>query len=317
VSTSEFVVSTERRPIVADTTASSPTGRRLDRQRMQRTSIPLMLPAAILLVVLFVGPIIYSFYLGFTNLKLVGPTARHHRFTGLDNVNRLIGDRVFHQSLSLTAIFVIGSGVLLTTIVALALAIAMEKALTVTSGVVGIVVMIAYMIPPVTIAITWVAAGTPGGAVTRLFGNSDADLLNNHPMMLVSGANAWSLTGLAMLLFSAALRNIPSDIVEAAQLENANAVQRFVKITLPLLKPTIVTTVLLISLMSLANFTIIYLMTGGGPGSDTMILPVYSYQQGFFFNDLAYGALIGNVTVIIATVVSALFVYFSRPKAGK
>jgi multiple sugar transport system permease protein len=91
-------------------------------------------------------------------------------------------------------------------------------------------------------------------------------------------------------------------------------VQRFMRITLPLLKPTIVTTVLLTSLMSLANFTIIYLMTGGGPGNDTMILPVYSYQQGFFFNDLAYGALIGNITVLIATIFSALFVYFSRPR---
>src|SRR5262245_5535786 len=104
MSTSEAVASTERRPKVANPAPSSPTGQRLDRQRMQRTSIPLMLPAAILLIVLVVGPIIYSFYLGFTNLKLVGPTARHHRFTGLDNINRLIGDKVFHQSLSLTAI---------------------------------------------------------------------------------------------------------------------------------------------------------------------------------------------------------------------
>jgi multiple sugar transport system permease protein len=294
--------------------AARPAGQRLDRQRMKRTSMPLLLPAAILLISLFVAPILYSFYLGFTNLKLVGPTARHHRFTGVDNLLRLIHDGVFHQSLYLTAIFVIGSGVLLTTIVALALAVAMQKALLTTSGIVGLVVMVAYMIPPVTIAIMWVAAGRPGGAITRLFGSANSDFLNNDPMMLVSAANAWSLTGLAMLLFSAALRNIPADIIEAAQLENAGAVQRFTRITLPLLKPTIVTTVLLTSLMSLANFTIIYLMTGGGPGNDTMILPVYSYQQGFFFNDLAYGALIGNITVIIATIFSALFVYFSRPR---
>lgn len=295
--------------------AAVPRGPRLDRQRLLLSSIPLLAPAAVLLLGLFAGPIVYSFYLGFTNLKLVGPTARHHQFTGLDNVQRLVGDKVFLQSLGLTALFVIGSGVILTTVVALALAVAMRGALKITSGIVGIIVMVAYMIPPVTIAITWVAAGTPGGAVTRLFGIADVSLLNDHPMALVSGANAWALTGLAMLLFSAALRNIPSDILEAAQLENAGAVQRFVLITLPLLKPTIVTTVLLISLMSLANFTIIYLMTGGGPGSDTMILPVYSYQQGFLFNDLAYGALIGNVTVVIATLVSALFVYFSRSEA--
>ena len=293
-------------------TLPEPSGPRHDRQRFQKASLPLLFPAAALLIVLFLAPIAYSFYLGFTNLKLTGPTARHHRFTGLDNIHRLISDGVFHESLYLTAIFVIGSGVVMTTVVALALAVAMQRAPGAVSGVVGIVVMIAYMIPPVTIAIMWVAAGTPGGVITMLVGQSQADILHTYPMLLVSAANAWSLTGLAMLLFSAALRNIPADIVEAAQLENAGAIQRFIRITLPLLKPTIVTTVLLISLMSLANFAIVFLMTGGGPGTATMILPVYSYQQGFFFNDLAYGALIGNITVVITTIFSALFVRFSR-----
>lgn len=292
-----------------------PEGARLDHQRLQKSSLPLLLPAAVLLIGLFLGPIVYSFYLGLTNLKLVGPTAQNHRFTGLDNIHRLIDDGVFRESVYLTAIFVIGSGVLLTTVVGLALAVAMQKALVATSGIVGLIVMVAYMIPPVTIAIVWVAAGKPGGAITSLFGSSQSDFLNNNPMMLVSAANAWALTGLAMLLFAAALRNIPADIIEAAELENANAVQRFTRITLPLLKPTIVTTVLLVSLMSLANFTIVFLMTGGGPGTATMILPVYSYQQGLLFNDLAYGALIGNITVVIAVIFSALFVYFSRPKA--
>jgi len=291
---------------------AEPVGPRHDRQRFSKASLPLLGPAAVLLIVLFLAPIAYSLYLGFTNLKLTGPTARHHSFTGMENIHRLLSDGVFHQSIWLTAVFVIGSGVVLTTGFALAVAVAMQRAPAAVSGTVGIIVMIAYMIPPVTIAILWVAAGTPGGAITMLVGQTDSDLLHTYPMLLVSAANAWSLTGLAMLQFSAALRNIPEDIVEAAQLENAGAIQRFVRITLPLLKPTIVTTVLLVSLMSLANFAIVFLMTGGGPGTSTMILPVYSYQQGFFFNDLAYGALIGNITVVITTIFSALFVRFSR-----
>jgi multiple sugar transport system permease protein len=75
--------------------------------------------------------------------------------------------------------------------------------------------------------------------------------------------------------------------------------------------------VLLISLLSLANFTLVFLMTQGGPGTSTMILPVYSYQQAFTNNRLAYGALIGDVTVIIATIFSALFVYFSRQRRDR
>lgn len=293
----------------------APTTRRLDRRRLEWQSAPLMLPAAVLLVVLFLGPVIYSFYLGLTNLQLVGPTSLHYQFTGLANVKTLIDDAIFRKSLYLTAFFVVGSGVIGATGVGLALAVAMQKALGAMRMAVGAMVMVAFMLPPITAAFVWYAASTNGGSLPTLFGTPGSDFLLKSPMVVVAAANAWCVTGLAMLLFSAALRNIPGEIMEAAELERATGVQRFVRITLPLLKPTIVTTVLLITLLSLANFTIVYLMTQGGPGSATMILPVYSYQQAFTFNRLAYGALIGNVMVIIATIFSALFVYFSRQRS--
>jgi multiple sugar transport system permease protein len=160
----------------------------------------------------------------------------------------------------------------------------------------------------------WYAASTAGGTLTTLFGSPSSDFLHDFPLLLVSAANTWSLTGLAMLLFGAALRNIPSEVIESAELESATAVQRFVRITLPLLRPTIVTTVLLMTLLSLANFTIVYIMTGGGPGTSTTILPVYSYQQAFVFNHLAYGALVGDAMVLLATVVSFVYVRVSRAR---
>jgi multiple sugar transport system permease protein len=294
--------------------AAIPTGRRLDRVRFQWSSIPLLLPAAALLIVLFLGPVLYSFYLGFTNLDLIGPTALHYRFTGLDNVRRLIHDVVFHQSLYLTAFFVVGSGVVGATGVGLILAVAMERALGWVRLLIGAIVILCFMLPPITVAMVWYAASTANGTLTTLLGSPQSDFLHSLPMVLVSAANAWSLTGLAMILFAAALRNIPTDIMESAVLENASAVQRFGRITLPLLKPTIVTTVLLMTLLSLANFTVVYVMTGGGPGTSTMILPVYSYQQAFQFNHLAYGALIGDVMVLLATVFSILYVRVSRAK---
>jgi multiple sugar transport system permease protein len=297
-----------------DRKATVPTTGRLDGRRFQWGSIPLLGPAGVLLVVLFLAPVAYSFYLGLTNLELIGPTSRHYHFTGFDNITFLIHDAVFHQSLYLTAFFVIGSGVIGATGVGLALALAMQKAINSLRLLIGAIVMLCFMLPPITAAILWYAASTSGGSLPTLFGTSGSDFLHSAPMVIVSAANAWSVTGLAMLLFAAALRNIPGEIMEAAELENSNAVQRFVRITLPILKPTIVTTVLLITLLSLANFTLVYLMTQGGPGNSTMILPVYSYQQAFTFSHLAYGALVGNVMVIIATIFSALFVYFSRER---
>lgn len=295
--------------------AESPSGPRRDRVRFSWGSIPLLLPAIGLLVALFVGPVIYSFYLGFTNLQLIGPTSQHYSLTGMANLTRLIHDAVFHQSLYLTAFFVLGSAVIGATLVGLILATAMQNALGAARAIVGGMAIVCFVLPPVVVALAWYAATTSHGAYTALFADSGGDYLAAAPMVVVSAANAWNLTGLAMILFAAALRNIPGEILESAKLENASAVQRFFRITLPLLRPTLVTTILLMTLLALANFTVVYIMTAGGPGTSTMILPVYSYQQAFQFDNLGYGALVGDAMVILATVLSFVYVRLARGRA--
>jgi multiple sugar transport system permease protein len=292
-----------------------PAGARLDKKRFNWSSIPLLLPALGLLALLFVGPVIYSFYLGFTNDQLLGPTSKHFNFTGSANLHRLVDDPVFHQSLYLTAFFVIGSAVVGATLVGLILAVAMQNALGVTRVVVGGLVIVCFVLPPIVVALAWYAASTAHGTYTGLFGMPNADFLQSAPLLVVSAANAWNLTGLAMILFAAALRNIPTEILESAEMENASAAQRFFKITLPLLRPTLITTILLMTLLALANFTVVYVMTAGGPGTSTMILPVYSYLQAFQYNNLAYGALIGDAMVILATILSFVYVRLSRERS--
>jgi multiple sugar transport system permease protein len=288
-----------------------PTGRRLDKDRFQWGSVTLLLPALALLVVLFLIPVGYAFFLGFTNLRLVGPTALSYHFTGTANLHQLAGDSVFPDSLKLTAIFVAGS-VVGTVIVGLALAMLMRHAYGLIRIVVGGVVVVAWMMPAVTAGMTWYASTTAGGTFAAMSGLSRSDFLHSQPMLIVTLANTWSQCGFAMLVFSAALRNIPGEVIEAATLENASPIQRFRMIMLPLLRPTIVTTVLLVTLLTLANFALIYIMTQGGPGNATNILPVYSYQQAFSFNNLAYGALIGDVMVVIATVLGFAYVRAAR-----
>jgi multiple sugar transport system permease protein len=174
--------------------------------------------------------------------------------------------------------------------------------------VVGGVVVIAWMMPAITAGMTWYASTTAGGTFATLTGLSNSDFLGSYPLLVVTIANIWSQTGFAMLVFGAALRNIPSEILEAADVENASRFQRFRLIVLPMLRPTMTAIVLLVALLSLANFSLIYVMTQGGPGNATNILPLYSYQQAFQFNNLAYGALIGNVMVVIAAIFGVLYV---------
>jgi multiple sugar transport system permease protein len=280
---------------------------RNDRERFQWGSLALLTPAFALLVVLFLIPVGYAVYLGFTNLTLVGPTAVHWGFTGAQNLTRLRTDTTFIASLRFTAFFVVGS-IIGVVVVGYGLASLLQRAQTWIRVIVGGVVVIAWMMPAITAGMTWYASTTAGGTFATLTGLSQSDFLSSQPLLIVTIANIWSQTGFAMLVIGAALRNIPNEILEAATVENASPWQRFRLVTLPILRPTITAVVLLVALLSLANFSLIYVMTQGGPGNATNILPLYSYQQAFQFNNLAYGALIGNVMVLLAAFFGVLYV---------
>ena len=290
-----------------------PEGRPADRERFQWGSIALLAPSMVLLIVLFIIPVVYAFYLGFTNLELVGVNAAYWHFTGLANLHQLLSDHVFRSSVWLTLIFIVGSvvGVVL---IGLALAVLMQTALAPLRILAGGIVIIAWMMPAITAGMTWYASTTAGGTFGTLLGMQNSDFLHREPLLIVTLANVWSQTGFAMMVLGAALRNIPRDILESADIENASRWQRFTRITLPLLRPTIVTTVLLITLISLANFGLIYVMTQGGPGNATNILPLYSYQQAFQFNNLAYGALVGNALVLLCAIFGVIYVRVSRAR---
>lgn len=293
--------------------ATSPAlGPRLDRARVNSSSFALLAPAAVLLGGLFLGPVLYAVYLGFTNLQLVGLHAIRYSFTGWTNVDFLLGDSTFYKSLLLTVYFVVGSGAVGATLLGLVLAIAMQGSTRVSRLAGSAVAILAWTLPPTTIAFVWKATTTQGGLIAKALNSQTLDLLYQHPMLIVSIANAWSFAGLSLILFGAALRNIPTDLFEAARLEGATSGQCIVRITIPMLRTTIVTVALLMMLQTFANFTIVYLMTAGGPGDESSILPVYAYIVGFKFQKLGYAALLGDIMVILSAILGGFFLYFGR-----
>jgi len=280
---------------------------RQDKTRLEWSSLALLTPAFALLMILFLVPMGFAIYLGLTNLTLVGPTAVHWGYTGMENLTRLKGDTTFWSSLWVTAGF-IGGSIVGVVILGYGLASLLMRATTWLRVVVGGIVVVAWMMPAVTAGMTWYASTTGNGTFATLLGTPNSNFLDAQPLLIVTLANVWSMTGFCMLVMGAALRNIPSEAIEAAMVENASSWQRFRMIVLPLMRSTIIAVVLLTALLSLANFSLIYIMTQGGPGNATNILPLYSYQQAFSYNNLAYGALIGNVMVLIATVFGVLYV---------
>ena len=287
-------------------------GPRLDRERFQWSSLLMLAPGLALLGGLFLGPVLYAFYIGFTNLALVGSRSRDYSFTGLENVTRMLGDYVFVKSSWLTILFVVGSAIVGQSVLGMLLAILLRNAVVPIRVVVGSVVIVAWVLPEITVALIWYAFSQAGGTLSILLGHTSSNYLVLVPMLIVSVANLWRNVAFSMLVFSAGLRNLPTEVLEAAEVEGASAWRRYRMVVLPLLKPTIVTNLLLVTILNLSEFTLIYAMTQGGPGIETMTLPLYVYQEAFVFHQLGYGTAISLVLVLIGAVFSLLFVRASR-----
>jgi len=298
---------TRRRATVA------PAGIR-ERQRLKASTLAWLTPASALLIGLFLVPIGYAIYLGFTNLELLGPTAQNYSFTGLANVRRMIHDPVFWSSVKLTLIFVVGSGIIAQTILGLALALLGQRAHVTVRASVGSVVVLAWVLPEIAVAFIWYAFSQAGGTLSVLTGHSNSDLLSTAPLLIVSVANTWRGTAFSMLVLSAGLRNVPQEADEAAQLEGASYWKRLLRVTLPIMRPTLMINMLLITLGTISDFTLIFAMTQGGPGNQTAILPVYMYIEAFQFNALGYGTTIALALMLIGALLSVFYIRQLRPE---
>jgi multiple sugar transport system permease protein len=290
-------------------------GPRLDRERFQWGSLTMLTPALALLGLLFIFPVIYAGYLGFTNLALVGARSRDYGFTGLDNIVRMVGDYVFIKSSWLTIVFVVGSAIVGQSVLGMALALLLRNSVVPVRLVVGSIVIVAWVLPEITVALVWYAFSQAGGTLSIILGHRDANFLVLAPMLIVSIANLWRNVAFSMLVFSAGLRNLPTEVLEAAEVEGASVWRRYRQVILPLMRPTILTNLLLVTILNLSEFTLIYAMTQGGPGIETMTLPLYVYQEAFVFHQLGYGTAISLVLVLIGAVFSLLFVRAARSQA--
>ena len=271
------------------------------------SSALLALPVGFLFL-LFVGPIFYALYLGFTNLQLIGPHAQSWQFTGTANLDRLVHDNIFLTSVKLTVIFVVGSGIIGQTLVGLILALLLRRSLAVIRISVGMLVIAAWVIPEVAAALIWYAFSQAGGTLGLVLGDPHKNFLFSAPMATISVANLWRGAAFSMLVFGAALRNVPGEVLESAEMEGASAWRRLWSITLPMIRPTIITNLLLVTILNLSDFTLIYTMTQGGPGNSTMTLPIYIYQEAFNYYQLGYGTTIALALVLVGAILALLFV---------
>ena len=148
------------------------------------------------------------------------------------------------------------------------------------------------------------------GTVNRIIGIIGAKpvaWLYDHALFSVTVANIWHGAAYSMMVFQAALDNVPADTTESAMLDGANCRHTLMYIVIPQIKATIFSNTMLITLKTIGVFDLIFTMTGGGPAGKTQTLPVYMYLQAFKSFQLGYGSAISVVLLTLGIALSVLY----------
>lgn len=272
-------------------------------------------PALAILAVFFAGPVLWSCYAAFTNMALTGTGAATSTFTGLENFRLMLADPAFRGSVVRTLVFVFGSAVIGQNTLGLLLALLMRGRARAVVSTVGAVVVAAWVIPEIVGGFVWYAFLSDDGTlntILRAVGLPGTSWLVFTPMLAVVVANVWRGTAFSMLVYQAALSEVPPELVEAAAVDGAGPLRRLAYVTLPLIRRAIATNLMLITLQTLSLFTLIFVMTGGGPGVQTQTLPIFMYQQAFRFFQLGYGTAISLVLLLIGALASLIYVRLLR-----
>lgn len=268
-----------------------------------------LLPAVVLLAVFLAGPIAYCVYYAFTDMQLTGASGTH--FVGFDNFTRAFGDSDFVNAVVLTLVFVVGSAVVGQNTLGLALAVLMEKATRPVRAVTSTVVIAAWVLPEVVAGYLMYAFFFQQGslnAILRGLHLPQQNWLYTLPILAVCIANVWRGTAFSMLVYSAALNDVPQELVEAAEVDGAGPWQRLWRVTLPVIRRSVMTNLMLITLQTLSVFGLIYTMTRGGPGNKTETLPVFMYQQAFTSSLIGYGTAVALVLLVVGALFSAVYI---------
>jgi fructooligosaccharide transport system permease protein len=265
-------------------------------------------PALILAILFIVLPIILAFTYGFTDYYLLKPNDKE--FIGIDNFKRMMTDEVLIQSFKNTIKFVVF-------VVPLQLSMALGLALIVNKKIRGVgFFRTAYFSPAVlslvVISILWTVMLNPtSGLINELLANvgiSKQPFLSSasQAMYTIIAISAWSGCGYQMMIFLAGLKNIDGSLYEAADIDGANAFQKFLFITIPSLKPILMFLVITTTIQAFKLIVQPMVMTGGGPDYSTITILQYIYEYGFRHRNIGYASAITLVFTIFLVVISII-----------
>lgn len=272
-----------------------------------------VLPALVLLALFLAGPIAYCVYYAFTDMQLTGASSTH--FVGFDNFRHAFGDDGFRNSVWLTLVFTVLSSIVGQNTLGLALAALMRAASKPVRVITSTLVIAAWVLPEVVAGYLLYAFFRREGELDAILGWLNLpteDWLYTLPILAVSVANVWRGTAFSMLIYSAALAEVPRDIEEAAEVDGAGRWKKLWHVTLPMIRRSIGTNLMLNTLQTLSVFGLIYTMTRGGPGNKSQTLPLYMYEQAFKDSLIGYGTAVALMLLVVGGLFSAVYMRLLR-----
>lgn len=273
------------------------------------TKIIMIMPAVILFTVFFLAPIFISVYYSFTDFSGIGAA----KFIGFKNYQVLLKDKFFFVALKNTFIILIGITI---TILPLSFIVALllEKPFR-GSGVVQSMIFAPNVIAPILVGLIWLFILDPKmgmiNAILRSIGLSDyqQQWIGGKTLTPYSVAFVylWQVLGFYTTINMAGLRSIPADIYEAAEIDGANYFQRIRKITIPMMKNTIVINTILIITGGFKIFETVKQLTNGGPNHMSDVLVTYMYDTTFTSSRYGYGMAVATVSFVLCLIFSIIY----------
>ncbi|AUY53534.1 sugar ABC transporter permease [Streptomyces sp. CB01881] len=266
-------------------------------------------PAAVFFLLFAIVPLLLVAVLSFTSWNGIGDP----RFSGLDNWAALVHDPVMLQSVW-TTLLLTALGVVTQTPISILLGV-WAAGQQRNRAVLAAIYFVPLLLSATAVSVVWRAVLDPNFGVpaqlTWLFG--DGNLLGSRSgaIGVLTFVGMWQFTPLHALIYQGGARAIPPVLYQAAAVDGAGTVRQFFHITLPQLRNTVITSVVLMVVGGLTTFDTVLILTQGGPGTDTTVTAYYMYQKAFKGFDFGAGSAIALVLVVVATLISLAVVRLS------
>jgi multiple sugar transport system permease protein len=275
--------------------------------------IYLMLPALIPVVVFSLGPLLYGIYLSFTDAR--GGRNAVVSFVGLENFADVLGDADFWSSFKIGMIWAVGVTAL-QFLAALGLALLLNENLR-GRVVARVLAMAPWAMPPVVIGLMWRLVYHPNAGILNAtlrdvhVIDHNVDWLSDFgtvlPAIIVVGV--WTGMPQTTVVLLAGLQGVPRELHEAASVDGAGVLRRFWSVTLPQLRPVIITITSLDFVWNINQFALVYSLTQGGPGGRTRLPMLFAYEEAFRYGFMGYAAALGVALVIVVLAVLGLYLW--------